>query len=86
MSYTRNTDVTLSLAGMTSGATCLAGTELIRRKLGKDASAMTITLLLNSEGKKMGKTQSPVLYGLIRTRHLHSNSISTGEMSQMQMY
>ncbi len=35
----------------------LGGTELIRRKLGKDASAMTITLLLNSEGKKMGKTQ-----------------------------
>lgn len=34
----------------------LAGTELIRRKLGKDAYAMTITLLLNSEGKKMGKT------------------------------
>jgi tyrosyl-tRNA synthetase len=34
----------------------LGGTELIRRKLGKDASAMTITLLLNSEGKKMGKT------------------------------
>ena len=36
----------------------LGGTELIRRKLGKDAHAMTITLLLNSEGKKMGKTQS----------------------------
>ena len=36
----------------------LGGTELIRRKLGKDAYAMTITLLLNSEGKKMGKTQS----------------------------
>jgi tyrosyl-tRNA synthetase len=34
----------------------LAGTELIRKKLGKDAYAMTITLLLNSEGKKMGKT------------------------------
>ena len=36
----------------------LGGTELIRRKLGKDAQAMTITLLLNSEGKKMGKTAS----------------------------
>ena len=36
----------------------LGGTELIRRKLGKNACAMTITLLLNSEGKKMGKTQS----------------------------
>ena len=34
----------------------LGGTELIRRKLGKDAHAMTITLLLNSEGKKMGKS------------------------------
>ncbi len=40
----------------------LAGTELIRRKLGKDASAMTITLLLNSEGKKMGKTQSGAVW------------------------
>ena len=40
----------------------LAGTELIRRKLGKDAHAMTITLLLNSEGKKMGKTQSGAVW------------------------
>ena len=40
----------------------LAGTELIRRKLGKDAYAMTITLLLNSEGKKMGKTQSGAVW------------------------
>ena len=40
----------------------LAGTELIRRKLGKDAGAMTITLLLNSEGKKMGKTQSGAVW------------------------
>ena len=40
----------------------LGGTELIRRKLGKDASAMTITLLLNSEGKKMGKTQSGAVW------------------------
>lgn len=40
----------------------LAGTELIRRKLGKDAHAMTITLLLNSEEKKMGKTQSGAVW------------------------
>ena len=40
----------------------LGGTELIRRKLGKDAYAMTINLLLNSEGKKMGKTQSGAVW------------------------
>ena len=56
----------------------LGGTELIRHKFGKDAYAMTCTLLLNSEGKKMGKTQSG-LSGWIQTRHLHSISISIGE-------
>lgn len=40
----------------------LGGTELIRRKLGKDAYAMTITLLLNSEGKKMGKTENGAVW------------------------
>ncbi len=40
----------------------LGGTELIRRKLGKNAYAMTITLLLNAEGKKMGKTQSGTVW------------------------
>ena len=40
----------------------LGGTELIRKKLGKDAHAMTITLLLNSEGKKMGKTASGAVW------------------------
>ena len=40
----------------------LGGTELIRKKLGKDAFAMTITLLLNSEGKKMGKTQKGAVW------------------------
>ena len=40
----------------------LGGTELIRKKLGKDAQAMTITLLLNSEGKKMGKTQKGAVW------------------------
>ena len=63
----------------------LGGTELIRRKLGKDAYAMTINLLLNSEGKKMGK-HSPVPYGLIRTRLLRLTSSSTGETFLMQTY
>ena len=45
MHCSRNTAVICSLAEMTSGAICLGGTELIRRKLGKDAYAMTITLL-----------------------------------------
>ena len=50
------TAATCSSAATTSGRNMLGGTELIRRKLGKDAHAMTITLLMNSEGKKMGKT------------------------------
>ena len=52
----------LEFGGDDQWSTMLAGTELIRRKLGKDASAMTITLLLNSEGKKMGKTQSGAVW------------------------
>jgi tyrosyl-tRNA synthetase len=46
----------LQFGGDDQWSNMLAGTELIRRKLGKDAGAMTITLLLNSEGEKMGKT------------------------------
>ena len=46
----------LQFGGDDQWSNMLGGTELIRRKLGKDAHAMTITLLLNSEGKKMGKT------------------------------
>ena len=46
----------LQFGGDDQWSNMLGGTELIRRKLGKDAQAMTITLLLNSEGKKMGKT------------------------------
>lgn len=53
----------------------LGGTELIRRKLGKDAYAMTITLLLNSEGNKMGKTQSGAVW-------LDSNKTSPFEFYQ----
>ena len=52
----------LEFGGVDQWSNMLAGTELIRRKLGKDASAMTITLLLNSEGKKMGKTQSGAVW------------------------
>ena len=62
----------------------LGGTELIRRKLGKDAYAMTINLLLNSEGKKMGK-HSPVRCGSIRKKPVRLTSTSTGEMSAMTM-
>ena len=52
----------LELGGDDQWSNMLAGTELIRRKLGEDAGAMTITLLLNSEGKKMGKTQSGAVW------------------------
>ena len=52
----------LEFGGDDQWSNMLAGTELIRRKLGKDASAMTITLLLNSEGKKMGKTQKGAVW------------------------
>ena len=52
----------MQFGGDDQWSTMLGGTELIRRKLGKDAHAMTITLLLNSEGKKMGKTQSGAVW------------------------
>ena len=52
----------LQFGGDDQWSNMLGGTELIMRKLGKDASAMTITLLLNSEGKKMGKTQSGAVW------------------------
>ena len=52
----------LQFGGDDQWSNMLGGTELIRRKLGKDASAMTITLLLNSEGKKMGKTASGAVW------------------------
>ncbi len=52
----------LEFGGDDQWSNMLAGTELIRRKLGKDASAMTITLLLNSEGKKMGKTEKGAVW------------------------
>lgn len=52
----------LEFGGDDQWSNMLGGTELIRRKLGKDAYAMTITLLQNSEGKKMGKTQSGAVW------------------------
>ena len=52
----------MQFGGDDQWANMLGGTELIRRKLGEDAYAMTITLLLNSEGKKMGKTQSGAVW------------------------
>ena len=65
----------------------LGGTELIRRKLGKNAYAMTITLLLNSEGKKMGKTQSGAVWlDPNDGRPLPLNSTNTGATSTTQMF
>ena len=52
----------LQCGGDDQWSNILGGTELIRRKLGKDAYGMTITLLLNSEGKKMGKTQAGAVW------------------------
>ena len=52
----------MQFGGNDQWSNMLGGTELIRRKLGKDAHAMTITLLLNSEGKKMGKTASGAVW------------------------
>lgn len=52
----------MQFGGDDQWANMLGGTELIRKKLGKDAYAMTITLLLNSEGKKMGKTEKDAVW------------------------
>ena len=52
----------MQFCGDDQWANMLGGTELIRKKLGKDAHAMTITLLLNSEGKKMGKTEKGAVW------------------------
>ena len=60
--YTRNTAVIYSLAGNDQWSNMLGGTELIRRKLDKDASAMTITLFLTQRVKKMGKTASGAVW------------------------
>jgi len=58
----QNYGCNMQFGGDDQWSNMLGGTELIRRKLGKDAHAMTITLLLNSEGQKMGKTQSGAVW------------------------
>ena len=58
----KNFGCNMQFGGDDQWSNMLGGTELIRRKLGKDAHAMTITLLLNSEGKKMGKTASGAVW------------------------
>ena len=58
----KNYGCNMQFGGNDQWSNMLGGTELIRRKLGKDAHAMTITLLLNSEGKKMGKTVSGAVW------------------------
>ena len=58
----QNYGCTMEFGGDDQWSNMLGGTELIRKKLGKDAHAMTITLLLNSEGKKMGKTASGAVW------------------------
>ena len=58
----QNYGCNMQFGGDDQWSNMLGGTELIRRKLGKDAYAMTITLLLNSEGKKMGKTQKGAVW------------------------
>ncbi|MBQ9964890.1 MAG: tyrosine--tRNA ligase, partial [Clostridia bacterium] len=55
-------DCNMQFGGDDQWSNMLGGTELIRRKLGKDAHAMTITLLMNSEGKKMGKTANGAVW------------------------
>lgn len=57
-----NYDCNLQFGGDDQWSNMLAGSELIRRKTGKDANSMTITLLLNSQGKKMGKTASGAVW------------------------
>ncbi|MBQ4354194.1 MAG: tyrosine--tRNA ligase, partial [Clostridia bacterium] len=58
----KNYNCNFQFGGNDQWSNMLGGTELIRRKLGQDAHAMTITLLLNSEGKKMGKTASGAVW------------------------
>ena len=58
----QNYGCNMQFGGDDQWSNMLGGTELIRRKLGKDAYAMTITLLLNSEGKKMGKTANGAVW------------------------
>lgn len=77
-------DCNMQFGGDDQWSNMLGGTELIRRKLGKDAHAMTINLLLNSEGKKMGKTESGAVWlDAEKTSPYEFSSI--GETWQMRM-
>ena len=73
----QNYGCNMEFGGDDQWSNMLGGTELIRRKLGKDAYAMTITLLTDSQGKKMGKTAGNAS-GLTPTRRARSSSTSTG--------
>ena len=74
----------LQFGGDDQWSNMIGGMELIRRKLGKEANAMTITLLTNSEGRKWAKLKR-VLYGLMQKRQPLTSSISTGVMSMTAM-
>ena len=75
------TAATCSSAATTSGATCIGGTELIRRKLGKDAYGMTIHAADRlSEGKKMGKTAGGAVWLDPEQDQSLTSSTSTGAM------
>lgn len=76
----RNTGCNMQFGGDDQWSNMLGGTELIRRKLGKDAYAMTITLLTDSQGNKMGKTAA-TLFGWTRTKPRPMNFTNTGAMS-----
>lgn len=75
----------LQFGGDDQWSNMLGGTDLIRRKLQKDANAMTITLLMNSEGRRWAR-RSRELYGSILRRQLLTSFTSTGEMLRMPMY
>lgn len=74
----------LEFGGDDQWSNMLGGTELIRKKTGKDSHALTINLLLNSEGKKMGK-RLRARSGSTKTRRRHTNSSSTGGIPMTKM-
>ncbi len=75
----RKYNCVMELGGDDQWSNILAGVDLIRRKESKSAYGMTFTLLTNSEGKKMGKTESGALW-LDPEKHHHMNFINIGEM------
>lgn len=81
----QNYGCNMEFGGDDQWSNMLGGTELIRRKLGKDAYAMTITLLTDSQGKRWVRPLATP-FGLTPTRPARSSSTSTGAMSAMLMY